>query len=114
MGRKIDSHTRNERKSRSRSNNNIKNANKVPLNRDRPTSRNKSRSRGRPTSRIRSRSGGKREQDDTFRGSRRTRSSSRTKSIQEKLLMLSQGQHHLAPKENFTVNKRRSLSRDNN
>merc|ERR1712142_1110796 len=56
---------------------------------------------------------GKREQDDSFRGRRRSRSSSRTKSIQEKLLMLSQGQHHLAPKENFTANKRRSLSRDN-
>merc|ERR1712066_551058 len=28
--------------------------------------------------------------------------------------MLSQGQHHLAPKENFTAKKRRSLSRDNN
>ena len=28
--------------------------------------------------------------------------------------MLSQGQHHLAPKENFTANKRRSLSRDIN
>merc|ERR1712034_146764 len=64
-----NSSVRRDRRSRSKSNNNIKNANKVPLvRRDQPVSRNRSRSRGKPT------------RDEKSKVSkRRSRSNSRTK-----------------------------------
>lgn len=98
-----NSSIRRDRRSRSKSNNNIKNANKVPLvRRDQPVSRNRSRSRGKPM------------RDEKSKVSkRRSRSNSRTKSIQEKLLMLSQNQAQPATKENFATRKK-SLSIDQN
>jgi len=83
------------RRSRSRSNNNnVKNANQVPITK-RGVSRARSRSRCRESSR-----GGKRFQDNT----QRRRSNSRTASIQEKLLMLSQTQSKA--KENFAPQRK--------
>lgn len=98
-----NSSMRRDRRSRSKSNNNIKNANKVPLvRRDQPVARNRSRSRGKPML------------DDKSKVSkRRSRSNSRTMSIQEKLLMLSQNQAQPATKENFATRKK-SVSIDHN
>merc|ERR1719318_1581089 len=103
--RKSNSSIRRDRRSRSKSNNNIKNPNKVPLvRRDQPVSRNRSRSRGKPM------------RDDKSKVSKRiSRSNSRTKSIQEKLLMLSQNQAQPSTKENFATRKKsRSVSIDHN
>jgi len=94
---------RDMRRSRSQSNNNIKNANKVPLvNRGRPDTRDSSQPRGTVM------------RGEKSRGSRkRSRSNSRTMSIQEKLLMLSQNQAQPATKENFST-RNRSPSKDPN